>query len=159
MSAAAENLSFFTYNTPFGQISIQSNAQNVTRVVFGRAKMDGCEVATSLTNACAHQINEYLAGKRNAFDVPNYAEGTDFQKSVWSAVANIPYGQTRTASEVAQIIEAPSAVRAVGLAVKANPLPLLIPAHRIVSANGRVDAKDRSAVLRHKFRLLEAKYL
>lgn len=82
------------------------------------------------------QIAEYLNGQRREFDLPLDLRGTEFQRRVWSAVAAIPYGQTRTYAEIAQAIGRPSAVRAVGAANGANPLPLVVPCHRVVGSDG-----------------------
>ena len=82
------------------------------------------------------QIIEYLGGKRREFDLPLDVRGTDFQRRVWAAVAAIPYGQTRTYAEVARMIGKPKAVRAVGAANGANPLPLVVPCHRVVGSDG-----------------------
>ena len=109
-------------------------------------------------NDAATQINEYLAGKRAVFDVSLDPEGTDFQKSVWSAASHIPYGQTRTPSEIAELLGMPSSYRAVGAAVARNPIPILIPAHRIAGMNEHVDPQDRGAIMRARFRMLEKSF-
>ena len=88
-----------------------------------------------LTDA-ARQIGEYLRGERRDFDVPIRLEGTDFQLLVWNALRTIPYGETRTYTEIAAQIGRPKAVRAVGGANHRNPLPLLVPCHRVVGADG-----------------------
>ena len=82
------------------------------------------------------QIVEYLNGTRREFDLPLDLRGTEFQRSAWSAVAGIPYGQTRTYAQVAHTIGQPLAVRAVGAANGANPLPLVVPCHRVLGSDG-----------------------
>jgi O-6-methylguanine DNA methyltransferase len=82
------------------------------------------------------QIAEYLAARRRQFDLPLDLRGTEFQHRVWAAVAAIPYGQTRTYAQVAQAIGKPPAVRAVGAANGANPLPLVVPCHRVIGSDG-----------------------
>ena len=82
------------------------------------------------------QIVEYLNGTRHEFDLPLDVRGTEFQRSAWSAVAGIPYGQTRTYAQVAHTIGQPLAVRAVGAANGANPLPLVVPCHRVLGSDG-----------------------
>jgi len=82
------------------------------------------------------QIVEYLNGTRHEFDLPLDLRGTEFQRSAWSAVAGIPYGQTRTYAQIAQTIGQPLAVRAVGAANGANPLPLVVPCHRVLGSDG-----------------------
>lgn len=149
---------FFTYRTPFGQITVQSNGQAVVRLALGRQRLDGAEVADSITNACATQVNEYLAGRRSAFSVPICPIGSPFQKAAWTAIGNIPYGQTRTASEIASVIGSDGASQAVGRAANANPIPIIIPAHRVIPSSGHVSQNDADAMLKQRFRELESRF-
>ena len=82
------------------------------------------------------QLREYFSRIRHEFDLPLDVRGTPFQRAVWDQVAHIPYGATTTYGEIAQRIERPGAARAVGTAVGANPLPILIPCHRVIGAGG-----------------------
>ena len=82
------------------------------------------------------QIAEYLGGRRREFDLPLDLRGTEFQRRVWAAVAGIPYGETRTYADIARTIGKPRATRAVGAANGANPLPLVVPCHRVLGADG-----------------------
>ncbi len=82
------------------------------------------------------QLDEYFAGKRKSFDAPYALTGTAFQQDVLNAVAKIPYGQTNSYGEIAQHIQSPKAVRAVGGANATNPLPIIIPCHRVIGKNG-----------------------
>ena len=82
------------------------------------------------------QLREYLDGKRKEFDLRLHLTGTDFQKQVLSEVARIPYGQTATYGEIARRIDKPGASQAVGAANGSNPLPIVIPCHRIVAGDG-----------------------
>lgn len=85
--------------------------------------------------AIARQLEEYFRGKRRAFDIPMRPQGTDFQMSVWQELLKIPYGKTATYGDIAKRIDNPKAVRAVGLANGRNPLPIVIPCHRVIGAN------------------------
>ncbi len=82
------------------------------------------------------QLREYFAGSRRVFDLPLDVRGTSFQKAVWSQVVRIPYGATATYGDIAQLVGRPKASRAVGGAVGANPLPIVIPCHRVIGARG-----------------------
>src|SRR5690606_16692899 len=82
------------------------------------------------------EIIEYIEGKRTKFEGSIDVCGTDFQKAVWKAVCEIPYGETRTYSDIANAIEKPKAVRAVGTAIGANPILISIPCHRVIGKNG-----------------------
>lgn len=96
-----------------------------------------CKSAPSaLADRAFKEISEYLNGKRKAFDFPIAPKGTDFQKKVWSALREIPYGKTKTYGEIAAYIEKPQAARAVGNACNKNPLLIAVPCHRILGADG-----------------------
>lgn len=84
----------------------------------------------------AGQLGEFFAGRRTAFTLPLAAHGTPFQRAVWDAVRAIPYGQRKSYSEVAREVGRPTAVRAVGAANARNPLPILVPCHRVVGTDG-----------------------
>jgi methylated-DNA-[protein]-cysteine S-methyltransferase len=84
------------------------------------------------------QLADYFAGRRKAFDLPLDFAGTDFQKSVWSALLTIPFGETRTYSDIARQIGAPKAVRAVGAANGRNPISIIAPCHRVLGSNGHL---------------------
>jgi O-6-methylguanine DNA methyltransferase len=84
------------------------------------------------------QILEYLEGKRTDFDLPLDLRGTEFQKSVWSALLEIPYGETCSYQELARRVGKPKAVRAVGSANGANPVPLIVPCHRVIATGGKL---------------------
>ncbi len=82
------------------------------------------------------QLDEYFAGKRRAFDLPLSPQGTDFQRTVWTMLASIPYGETISYAQLASRVGKPSAMRAVGAANGRNPLPIVLPCHRVIGADG-----------------------
>ncbi len=84
----------------------------------------------------ARQLREYFDGTRRSFDLPLAPRGTDFQKKVWLCLRQIPYGQTRTYGDIARLIGTPSASRAVGAANGKNPIPIIVPCHRVIGSNG-----------------------
>ena len=84
------------------------------------------------------QISEYLAGRRREFDLPLKAAGTDFQRKVWEVLSSIPYGERRSYKQVAAQVGNPRAVRAVGMANNRNPLPIVVPCHRVVGSDGKL---------------------
>jgi methylated-DNA-[protein]-cysteine S-methyltransferase len=86
----------------------------------------------------ASQLRAYFAGALREFLLPLDIEGTDFQKRVWGQVAAIPYGETRSYLQIAVAIGSPRAVRAVGAANGANPVPIVVPCHRVIGANGKL---------------------
>lgn len=84
------------------------------------------------------QLKEYFQGKRQSFDVILAPRGTTFQKRVWEVLQQIPYGQVCTYGDVARVLEKPGAARAVGGANRANPIPIIIPCHRVVGGGGKI---------------------
>ena len=86
--------------------------------------------------AAATQLQEYARGERHAFELELDLEGTDFELRVWNALRAIPWGRTRTYGEIAQAIGEPGSARAVGRANGRNPLPIIVPCHRVVSSTG-----------------------
>ncbi|MDK2823981.1 MAG: methylated-DNA-[protein]-cysteine S-methyltransferase [Clostridia bacterium] len=82
------------------------------------------------------QFQEYFQGQRKTFNLPLDLRGTDFQMSVWRALQEIPYGTTKSYLEIAQLVNKPAAVRAVGAANGANPIPIVVPCHRVIGKNG-----------------------
>jgi methylated-DNA-[protein]-cysteine S-methyltransferase len=101
------------------------------------------------------QFNEYLEGQRQGFDIPVLMVGTDFQKDVWSAVMKVPYGATSTYSQIARAIGKERAVRAVGNAIGANPIVIIIPCHRIVGSGGGLVGYGGELSLKRRLLTLE----
>lgn len=93
---------------------------------------------TPLLEKAAVQISEYLAGERKEFALPLTLEGSEFAMKVWREMATIPFGEVRTYGELAQAIGRPGAARAVGQACNRNPIPIIVPCHRVVGAGGRL---------------------
>jgi AraC family transcriptional regulator of adaptative response / DNA-3-methyladenine glycosylase II len=126
-------------DTPIGPLTLQGGDLGLRAVWFGVAPPSaGLEAGEHpvLTGARV-QLEEYFAGERRAFDLPlDVSQGTEFQRQAWLALAEIPYGETTTYSEQARRIGRPSAVRAVGAANGRNPLPIVLPCHRVVGASG-----------------------
>ena len=91
---------------------------------------------TDLLKLCSSEMTEYFAGKRHIFSVPVSFHGTPFQELVWTVVSTIPFGQTLTYSQIAERIGSPRACRAVGTAVGKNPIPIIIPCHRVLAKSG-----------------------
>jgi O-6-methylguanine DNA methyltransferase len=97
-----------------------------------------CAEGFAPNRAAIRQLQEYLEGKRTDFDLELDVRGTPFQLAVWSALREIPYGETRSYAQIAARVGRPRAVRAVGTANGANPLPLVVPCHRVINSGGRL---------------------
>lgn len=93
---------------------------------------------TELLSMATIQLDEYFQGKRTIFSLPFKLTGTPFQLAVWKELQNIPYGKTTSYKEIAQKINKPKAYRAVGMANNKNPLPIIIPCHRVIGSNGKL---------------------
>jgi len=91
-----------------------------------------------LLNELARQLRAYFAGRLRRFELPLDLQGTDFQKRVWRQLETIPFGETRSYRQIADAIGASNAVRAVGAANGANPIPIIVPCHRVIGVSGRL---------------------
>jgi methylated-DNA-[protein]-cysteine S-methyltransferase len=128
----------YTYvDTPIGAILIAGDENAIVKIHFAGAEPqpDWTHHPAALRDA-ASQLRAYFTGERQTFDLPLAPRGTEFQQSVWTALQQIPYGETTTYSAIAYKIGKPAAVRAVGAANGANPIPIVIPCHRVIGANG-----------------------
>ena len=132
---AEQGYSFFTYATPHGPVTLRATQRGLVEVVFGKAELEGRLAATAITNQAANELQEYLAGKRRSFDVRIDPQGSAFQKAVWECACEIPYGETRTPSQIAVELGKPGSHRSVGTALKQNRLAPFIPTHRIEAPN------------------------
>jgi methylated-DNA-[protein]-cysteine S-methyltransferase len=101
----------------------------------------------------ANELRAYFAGKLRIFHVPLDIQGTDFQKSVWTQLGKIPYGETRSYAQIAEVIGRPKAVRAVGAANGSNPVAIIVPCHRVIGSSGKLTGYGGGLPL--KKRLLE----
>ncbi len=93
---------------------------------------------TELTDRVYTQLLEYFDGKRKQFDVPYRLNGTEFQKKVWSALCDIPYGETRSYKDIAIAVGNEKASRAVGMANNKNPITIIVPCHRVIGTSGKL---------------------
>ncbi|MDR2571192.1 MAG: methylated-DNA--[protein]-cysteine S-methyltransferase [Oscillospiraceae bacterium] len=150
---------YFIYETEYGNILVESDGSAITKLkTTGKIKPTdikpiGEKRATALTDKAALQLREYFIGKRREFDLPLKPHGTDFQRSVWNVLCDIPYGETRTYKQIAETINNPKACRAVGMANNKNPIWIIIPCHRVIGADGALTGYGGG--LEMKQRLLE----
>ena len=130
-------------NTALGEILLARNEEGLSHISF----QDGQSAITPHTdwqrddNAfvdATTQLEAYLAGELQEFDLPLAPEGTPFQQSVWQKLQTIPYGKTATYGELAAELGKPNASRAVGAANGRNPIPIVIPCHRVIGSNGKL---------------------
>lgn len=124
-------------DTPIGFLGLESSDGFLTLVEFG---VEGPELEPTdpVLRKTADQLAEYFAGDRTEFDLPLRPNGTAFQRQVWTALREIPFAETWSYGELARHIGQPNAFRAVGAANGQNPLPIVIPCHRVVGSNGKL---------------------
>lgn len=149
---------YYHYATALGDITIVCNQNAVTAIAFDRQEInDAKNINTNLLDKTFHEIEEYLSGTRMQFDIPIELKGTDFQKKVWNALLSIPYGETRSYLQVAEIIDNPKACRAVGMANHKNPIPIIIPCHRVIGKNGSLVGYGGGLEIKEKLLEIERK--
>ena len=126
------------FSSPIGVVRLTEADGFITRIELTDAADAVHTSPTPLLHESAQQILAFLDGKRQQLDFPIRMVGTPFQQRVWHALQQIPYGTTRTYGEIAAAIGNPRASRAVGMACNKNPLPFIVPCHRVVGANGNL---------------------
>ncbi len=130
---------FTRFDSPLGEILLCANDRGLTRLVLDAGAQPELEEGRrddEALLAARDQLLAYLEGRRRRFSLTLSPGGSDFQREVWSALLRIPWGETRTYGELARRLGREGAARAIGTANGANPLPLLIPCHRVVAASG-----------------------
>ena len=132
-------------DTPIGRLTLLADDGGLTHVLFAEQSpvdhgVDDADIVDGphdpVLEAAAVQLDEYFAGSRTAFDLPLHLDGTDFQRQAWQALADIPYGETISYAGQADAIGRPGAFRAVGAANGRNPVPIVLPCHRVVGTDG-----------------------
>ena len=119
--------------TSIGDVTISEKDGRITSLELSSCRTDSC---SDVLDEAFAQLDEYLNGKRRAFDLDCCLEGTDFQRDVWGALTRIPYGRTISYAELAEMSGHPGAYRAAGNANGRNPIPVIIPCHRVVRSDG-----------------------
>jgi methylated-DNA-[protein]-cysteine S-methyltransferase len=120
--------------SPIGPLTLVERDGALARLSFGARGPS--EPATPLLARVVDQLDEYFAGARRQFDLPLAPSGTEFQLACWRALAEIPYGETRSYGQQARNIGRPDRARAVGAANGANPIAIILPCHRVIGADG-----------------------
>ena len=137
------------YKSPFGMLEIEASDEGISAIrwpyIPDDKQPDPRITASSsgrpespLLQTAKTQLDEYFQGARKDFELPLSLTGTPFQRLVWDALKAIPYGATRSYGAIANAIDRPRAVRAVGRAIGGNPIPLIIPCHRVIGAGGKL---------------------
>ncbi len=125
-------------NSKIGFLQLTATKSALVSIKFIDDNFNIKENSNDIIDDTIFQLNKYFDGKLKQFTIPLNFTGTDFQIKVWNKLINIPYGQTKSYSEIAQLINNKKAVRAVGNANNKNPIPIIIPCHRVIGKNGKL---------------------
>ena len=150
------------YESPLGQLGLVETKGALSHILFAGEALTGEEAwetkATPLIKQTAQALDEYFAGKRKTFAIPLYVQGTPFQQKVWQALQAIPYGATCRYMDIAAQVGSPKAMRAVGMANHNNTIPIIIPCHRVIGANGKLTGYAGGLHIKQYLLDLEQKY-
>ena len=147
-------------SSPVGQLLLAGSKDTLERIHFVRGRTvltpdPGWIESAEVFHEAAQQLAAYFAGERTEFDLPMKPAGKPFQLRVWSELRRIPYGQTISYGQLARRIGQPTASRAVGLANGANPVPIVIPCHRVIGVNGKLTGFGGGIDVKEKLLALE----
>lgn len=138
-------LSYQFYASPLGRLTLVASEHHLYGVFFEQHKHQAFDPSWkpiahhAVLEQTRHQLEQYFSGQRRVFELPLQEEiGTEFQRQVWQALCQIPYGETRSYGALAQSIGKPKAVRALGAANGRNPLSIIVPCHRVIAASGQL---------------------
>jgi methylated-DNA-[protein]-cysteine S-methyltransferase len=126
-----------TISSPVGPLELESKDEALVGIRF-HAPGPLTRVVDGVIGETARQLAEYFEGRRTRFDLPLAPAGTPFQRGVWDALQRIEFGETLSYADLAERVGRPAAVRAVGAANGRNPIPIVIPCHRVIGSNGRL---------------------
>ena len=163
-STAENRVSYTWFESPVGPLLLAGSDAGLKLVSFeegrrARAVNPDWREDPVIFAKVIEQLRSYFAGKRTTFELALILEGTEFQKKVWTALQTIPYGETISYKELAERIGNPSAVRAVGAANGANPIPIIIPCHRVIGNDGSLTGFGGGLPLKKKLLQLESRQL
>jgi len=150
--------------SPIGALQLVSEDSRLTQITFAKGgrpaapKTEWREDTAALREPI-RQLRAYFAGELETFDLPLAPEGTPFQQKVWGELLKIPYGNTISYGELAKRIDNPKASRAVGLANGSNPIPIVIPCHRVIGSNGKLTGYGGGLPIKEKLLALERRQL
>ncbi|MCH4206740.1 MAG: methylated-DNA--[protein]-cysteine S-methyltransferase [Solobacterium sp.] len=133
-----DRLHFCTMESPVGPLRIEEDGMGITAVTYLDAgERVGIAPRGALQKQAVKELEQYFKGTRKEFDLPLSMKGTEFQLDDWTALMQIPYGETCSYQDIAIAIGKPNACRAVGMANHVNPISIIVPCHRVIGKNGR----------------------
>ena len=156
---------FYTHlATPIGSLLLAGDESGLQEILFSKERQPATPDPTWTKDEKAlrepiRQLRAYFAGELEDFDLPLSPQGTPFQQQVWKELLNIPYGETISYGQLARRIGNPNASRAVGLANGSNPIPIIIPCHRVIGSNGKLTGYGGGLPIKEKLLALERRQL
>ena len=146
----------YIYDTPIGRLGFSGDDAALRGLYFtpDDSPTDNSGAPETVRQA-ALEVLEYLAGQRKRFGVPVAPQGTDFQRRVWNALCDIPYGETRSYGQIAEAVNNPKGSRAVGRANHDNPISIIIPCHRVIRSDASLGGYGGGLSLKHTLLRLE----
>ena len=146
-----------TIHTPIGELQLISDGLHLVKIAFPGQHQQTASDSTedAALRLAAAQLKEFFGGQRRQFDLPLAPSGTPFQRDVWAQLAQIPYGEVRSYRDIAVAMGKPTAMRAVGAANGRNPLPIVVPCHRVIGADGSLTGFAGGLECKRQLLLLE----
>lgn len=150
--------------SPIGPLFLVADEEGLREVRFEHERRahipdDSWQHSAQKLAQVRRQLDAYFAGERQTFDLPLNLQGTDFQRAVWQALTTIPYAHTTSYGELSRQIQKPTASRAVGAANGRNPIPIIIPCHRVIGSNGTLTGFAGGLAAKHWLLSHESKHL
>jgi methylated-DNA-[protein]-cysteine S-methyltransferase len=156
-TALAPPVTRATLDSPIGRLVLETTDTALTQIRLPgstAAKVVPARAGGVMADALT-QLREYFAGRRRVFDLPLELSGTSFQCAVWETLADIPYGATVSYGELAEMVGRPRAFRAVGQANGANPIPIVLPCHRVLASGGKIGGYGGGLAMKRRLLALE----
>lgn len=158
-----ETIRYISTNSPFGEILVAQSGRGLTHIRFALSTkpeppLADWEYVEDMKSEAVRQIQAYFKGALKDFTIPLDLVGTPFQMKVWKTLLEIPYGQTISYAELARRIGQPKAIRAVGGANGKNPIPLVVPCHRVIGSDGSLTGYGSGIEIKSALLALEKKY-
>lgn len=158
------NISYTQIESPVGPLLLAGDDAGLREILFVNGRHTARPEPAWLENPkpfreTIYQLRSYFAGELETFDLPLAPEGTPFQLEVWRSLCEIPFGKTISYGELARRIGNPNASRAVGLANGSNPIPIVIPCHRVIGSNGKLTGYGGGLPIKEKLLALERRQL
>lgn len=151
-----QSLMSLCMQSPVGELTLAADNKALVEIRFGKSTVDTVVAENAILVKVRQQLEAYFAGDKTSFELPLNPAGTAFQQAVWRQLQEVDYGETASYADIAAAIKRPKAVRAVGAANGRNPIPIIIPCHRIIGSNGTLTGYAGGLDMKQKLLKLES---